>query len=214
MYRVIFDSFIFRCETLRFRLVSSVLKFFLPIQERNFFQKIKIPILISTILFSACNNSVEKINEVTSAPVDAPETGKNIELIYSDSAKVKFKLTATRLERNGGDNPITEFFDGIKIVFYNAEMKPESEMRADYAIHYENEEKMVAKNNVVVVNVKGETLNTEELTWEQQKHLVYTDVFVKITTRDETLFGDGLESNEDFTKYKIKKIKGTINRKE
>jgi LPS export ABC transporter protein LptC len=166
------------------------------------------------VIFFSCKNSVEEIREITASPAEAPETGSEIELIYSDSARIKFKLIAGRLERKDGDNPITEFFDGVKIIFYDAELKPESEIRADYAIHYEKEEKMVAKNNVVVVNIKGETLNTEELTWEQQKHLVYTDVFVKITTADETLYGDGLESNEDFTKYKIKKIKGTINRKE
>lgn len=165
-------------------------------------------------LFFSCKNSVEEIKEITTSPTEAPETGKGVELIYSDSAKIKFKLIAGRLERKDGDDPITEFFDGVRIIFYDADLKPESEIQAEYAIHYEKEEKMVAKNNVVVVNVKGEKLNTEELTWEQQKHLVYTDVFVKITTADETLYGDGLESNEDFTKYKIKKIKGTINRKE
>lgn len=161
----------------------------------------------------SCKNSLEEINEVTASPSDPAETAREIEMFYSDSGKVKFKLTAGRLERKSGENPVTEFFDGVKIVFFDDSMKSESEVQSQYAIHFEKEEKIIAKNNVVVVNVKGETLNTEELTWEQQKHLVYTDVFVKITTADETLFGDGLESNEDFTKYKIKKIKGTINRK-
>lgn len=171
--------------------------------------------LFSLIILSfSCKNSVDKVNEVTSGPTGAAETGKGIEVVYSDSAKVKFKLTAGRLERKDGETPVTEFFDGVKIVFYGEDQKPESEMKSDYAIHYENEEKMIARNNVVVVNAKGEKLNTEELVWEQQKHLVYTDKFVKITTQDETLYGDGLESKEDFTKYKILKIKGTINRKE
>lgn len=171
-------------------------------------------LLSSSFFFFSCRNSVEEIKEITDLPTGAAETGKGIELIYSDSAKIKFKLTAGRLERKDSEAPITEFFDGVKIIFYDEDMKPESEIQAEYAIHYEKEEKMVAKNNVVVINIKGEKLNTEELTWEQQKHLVYTDVFVKITTPDETLYGDGLESNEDFTRYKIKKIKGTINRKE
>lgn len=173
-------------------------------------------IVISLICSSdySCKNSLEEITEVTTSPSDPAETAKGVEMLYSDSGNVKFKLTAGRLERKSGENPITEFFDGVKIIFFDDSMKSESEMQAQYAIHYEKEEKMIAKNNVVVVNMKGEMLNTEELTWEQQKHLIYTDVFVKITTADETLFGDGLESNEDFTKYKIKKIKGTINRKE
>lgn len=171
-------------------------------------------LLIFLFFVLSCKNSIEEVNTLTVTQNEAPETGKGIELIYSDSAKIKFKLTAGRLERKEGEIPVTEFFDGVKIIFYDDDMKPESEIRSDYAIHYEKEEKMIARDNVVVVNINGDQLNTEELTWEQQKHLVYTDVFVKITTSEETLFGDGLESNEDFTKYKIKKIKGTINRKE
>ena len=35
-------------------------------------------------------------------------------------------------------------------------------------------------------------------------------LFVKITTEDEIIMGEGFESNQSFTKFKIKKIKGTI----
>ena len=43
--------------------------------------------------------------------------------------------------------------------------------------------------------------------------LQQTARFVKITTADEIIFGDGFESNQDFTKYKIFKIRGTISLK-
>jgi len=44
----------------------------------------------------------------------------------------------------------------------------ESELRSNYAISYENSDIMEAKENVVVVNKKGETLNTEHLIWEKK----------------------------------------------
>ena len=40
--------------------------------------------------------------------------------------------------------------------------------------------------------------------------MVYTEEFVKITTKNEVIYGKGLVSNQDFTKYTIKKISGTI----
>ena len=40
--------------------------------------------------------------------------------------------------------------------------------------------------------------------------MVFTEDFVKITTKDEVIYGEVLESNQDFTKYTIKKIRGTI----
>ena len=80
--------------------------------------------------------------------------------------------------------------------------------------HEKKVEIMEAKNNVVVVNEKGEQLNTEHLTWDKKQSLIYTKEFVKITTAEEIIYGNGLESNQSFTKYKIKDIKGTINLKE
>ena len=66
----------------------------------------------------------------------------------------------------------------------------------------------------MVVNKKGETLNTEHLIWEEKTEKIHTDEFVKITTEDEVIFGHGFESNQDFSKYRIKKIKGTIDLKD
>jgi hypothetical protein len=69
---------------------------------------------------------------------------------------------------------------------------------------------MEVKKNVVVVNEKGEQLNTEHLVWDEKKAKLLSDEFVKITTKEEVIFGTGLEANEDFTKYKIFNIKGTL----
>ncbi len=70
--------------------------------------------------------------------------------------------------------------------------------------------KMEAKNNVIVTNAKGEILNTEHLIWDQNTHKIYSDVFVKITTATQILFGKGLESDERFEKYRIKNPTGFI----
>jgi LPS export ABC transporter protein LptC len=72
---------------------------------------------------------------------------------------------------------------------------------------------MVARNDVVVINSKGEKLKTEELSWSKKHHRIFTDEFVTITTEDEVIYGHGLEANEDFSKYTIKKISGTIEMK-
>lgn len=61
---------------------------------------------------------------------------------------------------------------------------------------------------------KGEKLNTEHLIWNEDSAKIYTDEFVKITTTDEIIMGEGMEANQDFSKWKIYKIRGTINVKE
>ena len=73
---------------------------------------------------------------------------------------------------------------------------------------------MEAKDDVVVVNDKGEVLNTEHLIWLKDSAKIYTEEFVKFTTEDEIIMGDGMEANQDFTKWKIYNITGIINIKE
>jgi hypothetical protein len=48
------------------------------------------------------------------------------------------------------------------------------------------------------------------LFWDEKKELIYTNKFVKITTENEVIWGEGLEANQEFTDWKIKNVKGTI----
>jgi LPS export ABC transporter protein LptC len=163
------------------------------------------------VILSSCENDIATVNLITSKSQLPVESGKEVEIIYSDSARIKMKLTSPQIDHYTGKKPYIEFPIGVVVEFYDRNMKVTSRLSAKYAIRRETDKVMEAKQNVVVVNEKGETLNTEHLIWDEQKDLIYTEEFVKITTKDQILFGDGLESNQEFTKYKIKNIKGTIN---
>ena len=164
--------------------------------------------------FTSCVNDLEEVKAVTETELLPVEVADTIQIIYSDSARLKVILEANHLERFLGESPYLEMTQGVHVRFYNNLGLVESELRSNYAVSYENTDVMEAKEDVVVVNKKGETLNTEHLTWEKKTEKIYTEEFVKITTEDEVIFGHGFESNQDFTKYRIKKIKGTIKLKE
>ncbi len=108
------------------------------------------------------------------------------------------------------ENPYREMPKGLKAIFYDEALNVKSKITADYGIRYEKEQKMEARKNVVVVNEKGEQLNTEHLVWDERREKLLSDEFVKITRKDEIIYGTGFEANQDFTKYKIFNIKGTI----
>lgn len=159
---------------------------------------------------SSCENDLQTIN-LLNAGKDAPsETMKDAEIIYSDSGKVKMKLTGSQLDRYSEEKPHIIFPKGLNMLFYDDSMKVNSTLKAEYGIRYEAEGGMEAKRNVEVVNVKGDKLNTEHLIWEEGKDRIYTKEFVKITQGRDVIYGDGLESNQDFTKYKILKPKGVF----
>jgi len=141
------------------------------------------------------------------------ETGKDVETIYSDSAKMKVKISAPLFQhyiKEDKDTSYSLFRKGIHVIFYDDSFKVKTELTARYAKKFDNINIMEARNDVVLVNRKGEKLNTERLTYDGTRRLIYTNAFVKITTKDEIIFGDGLESNADFSKYKIIKPTGTI----
>ena len=84
------------------------------------------------------------------------------------------------------------------------------ELAADHATLYNKAGRAVAKGNVMVVNEKGETLETENLSWYQKQEQISTDQFVRITTPKEILLGDSMVANTKFSNYKIFQLRGTI----
>lgn len=171
-------------------------------------------LLMSVFLNTGCVNDLEEVKAITESELLPVEVADGIQIIYSDSARLKVILEANHLERFLGEKPYLEMTQGVHVRFFNNLGMVESELRSNYAVSHENSDVMEAKEDVIVVNKKGETLNTEHLIWEEKTEKIHTEEFVKITTEDEVIFGHGFESNQDFTKYRIKKIKGTINLKE
>lgn len=189
----------------------------LPINYYTF-ARFTLCILLLLSLFTSCENDVAVVNTVTSADAKAKpiESSKNVEFLYSDSAKVRSRLKTPVVDHYLGKKPYYEMPKGMDVVFYDRFGKEENKLTANYGIGYDNgnnENKMSimeAKGNVIVVNEKGDKLNTEHLVWNSQTKKIYTNEFVKITTKDEVIWGNGLEANEDFTDYTIKQVKGSI----
>lgn len=167
------------------------------------------------LLVQACTNEAEKekvMNERVNLPL---ETGKNIYITYTDSGLTKAKVFAPLLERYATETRNeTVMKNGITAYFYSKEGKVDSYLKSKFAVRYDKEKKMIARNDVILVNSKGDTLNTEELIWEETKQMIHSDKYVRITTKDEIIMGDGFESNTEFTKYKIFSIRGTISLKQ
>jgi LPS export ABC transporter protein LptC len=166
--------------------------------------------LFVIISMYSCENDLDKVKLYSKGQVIPTETARSIKIIYSDSAKVQVEITAPLLDHYSTENPYIEMPNGLKATFYNERMEVKSKLVADYGVRYEKDQKMEAKKNVIVTNEKGDKLNTEHLIWDEKKQKLLSNEDVKITTKDEIIFGKGFEANEDFTKYKIFNIKGTI----
>jgi LPS export ABC transporter protein LptC len=178
-----------------------------PFQNNSFLKYL----LFSYLLLAAsCENDIKTINIVGNKDFLPVESTKDVETIYSDSAQILIIVKAPQLNRYEGEKPYCEMPKGIEVYFYDSLMRVTSNLTANYAISYEKEKIMEARNNVVVVNEKKEQLNTERLVWDQRKAIIYSDKFVKINTGKMIIWGDGMTSDERFDKWKILKVKGSI----
>jgi LPS export ABC transporter protein LptC len=164
-------------------------------------------------LFTAlwgCENDIEKINLITGSHVLPVEHSSGLEILYSDSARVTVKVNAAEMNRFDTGTTVTILPKGLHVEFYDEYMNVISQLDARYAIRYDSEQVMEARDSVVVVNIKGEKLQSEKLIWNEKAAKIYSDEFVTITTADKVIYGDGFEADQDFTNYRIFKIRGTI----
>lgn len=167
-------------------------------------------LFLSFLLFTSCRNKLSDVNAITFVDTFPVETGRNVEIIYSDSAYIQAVVKSPYYKRYEGENPYIEMPEGISVVFYDTAMNARTRLRSKYAIKYDRKKVMEAKNDVVVINEIGERLNTEHLIWDEEQRKIYTDVFVKITKADEVVYGEGMEADDSFRKWVIKKPRGTF----
>lgn len=166
--------------------------------------------LFFSLLLSSCGNDKDAIRRLSNRDQMNVERGRGVEINYSQNGVVRIHSIAPTATRIAREVPYMEFTDGIKIMFYSASHQLESTLTSKYAMAYENSRSMTARDSVVVINQKGEVLNTDELIWDEDKKIIYSNSFVKIQTADEIIYGKGMTANENFTDYVIKNITGKI----
>ncbi len=170
---------------------------------------------VLTFIFSACETDLDKVERIASNEVSLPvETSKNVEIIYSDSAIVRAKLTSPVLKFYKVQNAYHEMPNGLYVEFYDGNKRVESTLQSKYGRKFQNQGIIEVKDSVVVINNKGERLDTEKLIWNEKTKKIYTNSFVRITTATDIMFGEGLEANQNFTNYKIFKYRGSISIKD
>lgn len=163
------------------------------------------------ISLSGCENDLSKVEKIASNEVSLPvETSKTVELIYSDSSIVRAKLTTPVLKFFKVSNAYHEMPNGLYVEFYGPNNNIESTLSAKYGRKFQNQGIIEVKDSVVVINDKGERLDTERLIWNEKTKKIYTKSFVRITTQKDIMFGEGMEANQNFTNYKIYKYKGSV----
>jgi len=156
-------------------------------------------LLTGCFFLFGCENDLRDIKKLSEKKTAVEEAYK-VETYMSQSAKMKAKLTAPYMLRYLADSPYVEFPRSLHVDFYNDTMAMESQVDALYGKYREWEKMVFLRDSVVVMNkLKGDTMRTSELWWNQQSERFYTDKPVRIHTKDKVFYGaNGLEAAQNF----------------
>lgn len=163
------------------------------------------------LLLSSCENDLEDIAALSEQLSTEVETVKEVEILYSDSAQVRVRITGpTMLYYLDRAEPQQEFTEGVVVDFFGPEGEVTSQLTAQYALRMDNRKEVVVRDSVVWKSVEGDILETEELFWDERRQKIYSNKFVVITRPDEIIYGHGFEADQDFSYSRINAIEGRI----
>jgi LPS export ABC transporter protein LptC len=165
---------------------------------------------ICCLFLSACENDPRKIRELTQTK-KMVEEAVNVETLFSQNGRMRSKLTAPLMLHYYTDSSYFEFPKSLHVNFFDSSGKMESHLDALYGKYFETLDKVYLRDSVFVYNVKGDTLWSPDLWWDQRSHKFYTDKKVRIHKNGDRIYGgEGLEANQDLTEINIKQITGIV----
>ena len=153
----------------------------------------------------ACNDTPDLLEEVNRTKGNV-ETIDQVVLHYTDSGKLKVLLKAPVVRRTGpSHNLMQEFPKGIYCEFYDDTSNLSATLTAKYAFREESKRTMTARDQVRLEKADGTLLETEELIWDENKQIIYSNKFVKYTRGKEVGTGFFFEADQSFKKIKMRK---------
>jgi LPS export ABC transporter protein LptC len=141
----------------------------------------------------------------------------NFETFYSDSGVVKYHLQTPKLlvYDNDPKNPYKDFPEGFIFQKYDLNRKIISQMSGNHGKYFDLQKRWEANGNVVLVNIQGDTLRSEELKYTETDDLISSDKFVSIKKGDQYWTGaGGFKSDSQMSKWSFYKSKGHVYVKE
>lgn len=169
--------------------------------------------VVGVLLFISCENRMEDIDRIANIPEEeAVDISKNVEIIYSDSAQVKAVLTGPEMHIYHDSTQNYEFPKGVKLIFYDENLKETQRITSDYAIQRTKEELTEFRKNVVVNMADGSVIETEELFYDEANKRYYNTIPVVFFLSDSrgNLQATSFESDLNFQRIVGQSMTGYI----
>ena len=154
---------------------------------------------------------MEVINKFIDTESEPDLIADNVEVLYTDSARLQMKMTTPLLKQfTTASEQRDEFTEGIHVWFYENDGELNAEVTANWAKHDKITDIWEARSNVVLTKADGQMLETEQLFWDVKKAVVYSEKYTKYTdTKTGNISsGESFWAIQDFNEYKLSNITG------
>lgn len=172
---------------------------------------IVIGVIVSWVL-AACQSPVEHtapaIHDRDSV---AMMTSYGVNTLISDSGVIKYRIVTERWEVNTNRVPSRWIFDkGMLLEQFDEKFHINSYIQCDTAYYFDQERVWKLYGRVRILTKDGLRFTSEQLTWDENKHELSSNVFSKLITPERTLQGSYFWSDERMTRYFVSNSKGSF----
>lgn len=158
----------------------------------------------------SCSNDINHIKFFDKKEIPL-QTLSNTEILRSKSGDVQVRITAPEIHKFDGEKARTEYPKGIRLDFYDTDKKIKSSLSAKYAIDWERNKQIIARNNVVVIDYQsGDTTYMETLVWDRNSKRIFSNHPLMSVNGKRVTYGDGFVSDEKLENPIILRQRGTI----
>lgn len=167
-------------------------------------------VVVMLLLFLSCGGGKKNLGEAITERDSLPVMSTlGVTTFVSDSGVTRYKVITEEWLMFDRKKPSYWAFEkGVYLEKFDSIFQVEASVKSDTAYFYDKEKLWKLIGNVEIQNLKGERFDTELLYWNQNTGKVYSDKRIRIEQTDRIIIGQGFESNQQMTDYKINDMEG------
>jgi LPS export ABC transporter protein LptC len=164
------------------------------------------------LLFAACSGGRKEVGAaITERDSMAVLDTKDVTTLISDSGVTRYRIRTAEWQVFDRKRPSYWAFEkGIYLEKFDSLFNVEASIKADTAYYYDKKKLWKLMGHVHVQNIQNEKFDTSLLYWDQNKHLVYTDRFIRMEQPDKIVEGYGFDADEQMIRHNIHNISGVF----
>ncbi|MBP7471262.1 MAG: LPS export ABC transporter periplasmic protein LptC, partial [Flavobacterium sp.] len=161
--------------------------------------QIPMPVLVLSItLFLGCESNFKEVQKINFSEFVPSGEADKINLKYTDSGRITAVLVSPKMREFASvDFPFTEFPKGIDVTLFDKNGK-KTFIKSDYATSFKSTNIIDLKGNVKINSQDGQTLETDQLYFDQKNEWFFTENSFKFTDPKGVSNGKGIDFSKDF----------------